>query len=154
MPSGNRSKRIDSESADNTESIHAKLDIIINRLDSFDTRIKDLEVEQREFAKSLNYIHSEIDILKSDIEKCKPNNALNDAVETLEYQARQKQIIVTQIPYREKENLLEAVQKIADKIGSNIDVYGNIDQFSEYGNQIELLSSFYKATKEINCMQV
>ena len=123
----NKSSSSPDQTTKDTQSIHEKLDLILERLDKFDVRLKKIEKEQKELTKSLNFAFDEIDSVKADVEQLKTRKSLDDSVEALEGQNRQKQLVITQIPYRQDENLIDAIQKIADKLKCNITAANDID---------------------------
>ena len=55
---GNKASSSSTPSRATDTSVHEKLDLILKRLDSFDSRLTKLELEQTEMAKGLNFMGS------------------------------------------------------------------------------------------------
>ena len=65
--------------------------------------------------------------MKADVELLKTRNSLDDSVDALESQNRLKQLVITQIPYLQGKNLMNAIQKMSVKLKCSITAANDID---------------------------
>lgn len=108
----------------NDASIHEKLDKILSRLDSFDRRLVKVEEAQKDLINTVEYLSNEIEDMKSTKAATDKNSEAvkqtSFSLNYLEHQNRQKQLVLSGIPYKPNENLVYAVEKISGKLECNI----------------------------------
>lgn len=130
-------------------SIHEKLDLIIKRLDQFDTRLTKLENEQQGMADGLNYMTTEIQELKSDLKSVNADKIANleEEIDQLTHQANRKNLIIDGIPHKDDENLFKAIEVFSEKIGFEINPDTDINNLYRIKQSDKIVVQFLQICK-------
>ena len=135
-------------------SIHAKLDLILQRLDGFDSRLKKLEMEQAEIVKSCSFLSDELDAMKSVknefLHYTKNMPDIIERLEQVEFQQRKKQLTVHGIPYKKGEDLLYALKIMSDKLECELNPKCDIDSIYRVKQSDNIVVKFIHNYKRDN----
>ena len=146
---GNKTSSSSTPSRATDTSVHEKLDLILKRLDSFDSRLTKLELEQAEMAKGLNFMSSEIQDLKNGLKTVNSDKIaqLKEEIDELTHQKNRKIVIIDGIPHNTNEDLFKAVEAFSKKIDCEINPQTDIDNLYRIRQSNKIVVQFLQIYK-------
>ena len=112
---------------DEVKGIKIRIDKVERCIDNHAEKLKRLDEEHTSMINAIDFFDRTIKEHRTNISRLERSIINPERMEFLEHVNRQKQVILSGIPFRTGENLMQALQTISTKIEAELDVRRDVD---------------------------